>query len=80
MFRKLLGWIKPKEDQVVHRQRDEERLPIRMLDNHIVRAKKEYTCEVCHTPIFATQRMRRVVYKDQDRKFRCDRVHVRCYS
>lgn len=49
-----------------------------LLDDHPVRAKKEYRCHGCRGIIFATQRHRRVVYKDND-GFHCDRVHERCY-
>lgn len=60
--------------------------PPKVIDDHIVRAKKEWTCSACGDPIFKTQRHRRVIWRDGEirrhdsgKGFHCDHVHLRCW-
>ena len=61
-------------------------IPPKVIDDHIVRAKKEWVCSACGTPIFVSQRHRRIIWKDRavekrddKRDFHCDHVHLRCW-
>lgn len=52
-----------------------------VMDDHPVRASKEYECVICGEAIFKTQRHRRVVWRSRDtaRVLHTDHVHMRCY-
>lgn len=50
-----------------------------IIDDHKVRAKKEWKCDHCQRTIYKGQLYRRVVWQGEARGFHCDHVHVRCY-
>lgn len=63
--------------------------PVRpkVIDDHIVKAKKEWQCSACGEAIFKTQKHRRIIWRDGGIKrhdlggkgFHCDHVHLRCW-
>ena len=77
---RLLPWTRP---QVTEREMKIKRydpLVASVMDDHPVRAKKEYQCPICGREIFKTQLHRRVVWRGvKDRVLHTDHVHLRCF-
>ena len=52
-----------------------------IMDDHPVKAMREYECPVCRSTIYKTQVHRRVVWRGvEDRVLRTEHVHLRCYQ
>lgn len=83
----------PKEEKVEQKPKLVDAMPgekpIVMLDEHQVRAAKEYVCNNCKQTIFKTQVYRRICWKDPNERhpktgrkgvMHMDRVHLRCWE
>lgn len=83
MFRlaRMFPWCEPMEAKVEVKPKRYDPLVASIMDDHPVRAKREYQCPVCGGTVFKTQVHRRVVWRGvQDRVLHTDHVHRRCYD